>query len=153
LQYRNLHGRACVVFIALISLAAVLAACGSTTKNSNVQSSAQRIPLTATGTTPDGAVLLVVTANDFSFALNRTTVPAGRVHVQLINQSTYNQHEVWVYPQNQPQLQELLAAKRAGKQIDEQDYLHGLAGHVEDVPPGQTAAFDVTLQPARCRRW
>ncbi len=138
------HGEVSVALGVLLALAAVLAACGGSTKSIDGKTSG---PVAANATTTDGEVVLAVTANDFSLLLNRTSVPAGRVHVQLSNHSKGYPHEVWVYPQQQPQMRELLAAKRSGQQLDEQDYLPGLAGHVEDIAPGQTAAFDVTLQP------
>jgi len=135
----------------VISLILVLAlvACNSTTKSeqrpANNTTPSTSIPTDAT--TEGGEVLLVITAHDFSFTLNRTTVPAGRIHVKFINQSKDYKHEVWIYPQQQPRLQQMLELKRAGRDVEEADYLQGLAGHVEDVPPGQTAAFDVTLTP------
>jgi uncharacterized cupredoxin-like copper-binding protein len=132
---------------ALMSLTAVLAACGGSTKNNNVKSPAPVASVAANATTTDGEVILAVSANDFSFTLNRPTVPAGRVHVQLINRSKDYQHEVWVYPQTQPKLEQLLGLKRSGQVADELDYLQGLAGHVEDVPAGQMAAFDADLTP------
>jgi hypothetical protein len=55
--------------------------------------------------------------------------------------------QVWVYPQTQPKLEQMLGLKRAGQDADELDYLQRLAGHVEDVPAGGTAAFDADLTP------
>ncbi len=137
---------------ALLPLALLLTACSSSSNNqakaTQAATSGAAVPATpiaANATTTEGELILGVTANDFTFTLNRTTVPAGRVHVQLVNQSKDYQHEVWVYPQQQPKLQDLLAQKRAGKDVEESEYLQGLAGHVEDVPPGNTAAFDVSL--------
>lgn len=144
MRYRGRQGRAYVVLGALVVLAAVLAACGNG-KNNNGKSPAPVASVAANATTTDGEVILAVTANDFSFALNRPSVPAGRVHIQLINRSKDYPHEVWVYPQAQPKLEQLLGLKRAGQSLDEIDYLEGLAGHVEDVPAGATAAFDATL--------
>ena len=130
-----------------MSLATVLAACGGSTKNNNVKSPAPVASVAANATTTEGELILAVTANDFSFTLNRATVPAGRVHVQLINRSKDYQHEVWVYPQTQPKLEQMLGLKRSGQETEELDYVQGVAGHVEDVPAGQTAAFDATLTP------
>ncbi len=145
-----------VVLAALLPLALLVTACSSSTNNTTPTKATQAAtsgaavpatPIAANATTTEGELILGVTANDFSFTLNRTTVPAGRVHVQLVNQSKDYEHEVWLYPQQQPKLQDLLAQKRAGKDVEESDYLQGLAGHVEDVPPGNTAAFDVNLTP------
>jgi len=96
-----------------------------------------------------GAPAVNAVANDFSFQFSRLTVPAGKVHFTLKNNSkTYN-HELWVYPQNQPKLKDMLAAKDAstngGSDVDEADYLQGVAGKVEDLEPGKTASFDATL--------
>ncbi len=65
----------------------------------------------------------------------------------FINDSKGYKHELWVYPASQPKLQDMLARKQAGDDVSEEDYLQGLAGHVEDVPPGQTASFDAMLAP------
>jgi uncharacterized cupredoxin-like copper-binding protein len=130
-----------------MSLAAVLAACGGSTKNTYVKSPAPVASVAANATTTDGELILAVSANDFSFTVNRSTVPAGRVHVQLINRSKDYQHEVWVYPQTQPKLEQMLGLKRSGQETEELDYVQGVAGHVEDVPAGQTAAFDANLTP------
>ena len=129
------------VCVLLILVAALLTACGST-KDSTPQAPVASVA--ANATTTEGEVVLAVTALDFSFALNRGTVPAGRVHVQLINKSTQFEHEVWVFPQTQPKLDEMLNLKRSGD-IEELDYLQGVTGHVEDVPAGQTAAFDAMM--------
>ena len=147
MRYRDLQGGAYAVLGALMSLTAVLAACGGSTKNNNVKSPAPVASVAANATTTDGELILAVSANDFSFTLNRPTVPAGRVHVQLINRSKDYQHEVWVYPQTQPKLEQMLGLKRSGQETEELDYVQGLVGHVEDVPAGQTAAFDATLTP------
>jgi uncharacterized cupredoxin-like copper-binding protein len=139
---------------ALIPLALALAVAGCSSANNQAKATqapphaaAAVTPIAANATTTEGEVILAVTANDFSFVLNRTSVPAGRVHVQLLNQSKDYEHEVWVYPQQQPKLQELLTQKRAGKDVEELDYLQGVAGHVENVPAGETAAFDANLTP------
>jgi uncharacterized cupredoxin-like copper-binding protein len=136
-----------------LALAGAMAACSSSTTNQAKATQAAThavaavTPIAANATTTEGELIVAVTANDFSFALNRASVPAGRVHVQLVNQSKDYEHEVWVYPQQQPKLQEMLTQKRAGKDVEELDYLQGVAGHVEDVPAGQTAAFDASLTP------
>ena len=93
------------------------------------------------------AATLTIHANDFRFQLSKQTMPAGKVHVIFINDSkTYN-HEVWLYPQTQPDLQTILTKKQAGQDVDETTVLQGLAGHIEDVQPGKKAAFDATLTP------
>jgi uncharacterized cupredoxin-like copper-binding protein len=130
------------VCLPLILAAALLTACGSTR---SIPTTAPVPSVAANATTSDGEVILAVTAVDYAFGLNRPTVPAGRVHVQLINRSPTVEHEVWVYPQTQPKLTEMLALKNSGKDVEELDYLQGVAGHVENVPAGQTAAFDATL--------
>jgi len=130
----------------LLVIAAMLAACGSNNNNNKKGTTAAPVASVApNATTSEGEVILAVTANDFSYTLNRPSVPAGRVHVQLINRSKTYVHEVWVYPQTQAKLDQLLTLKRGGQTAEELDYLQGLAGHVEDVPAGQAAAFDANL--------
>jgi uncharacterized cupredoxin-like copper-binding protein len=137
-----------VATVALLPVVLGLAVACSSSTPSTAKSAAASVavtPITPDAITADGEPIVGVVANDFSFTLNRTSVPAGRVHVQLVNQSHTYEHEVWVYPQSQPKLQDMLAQKRAGKDVEELDVLTGVAGHVEDVPAGQTAAFDATL--------
>jgi|GEM_PF-2353617 len=141
-----------VALTAVLPLTLLVAACSSSTTNqakatqaATHAAAAPLTPIAANATTTEGEVIVAVTANDFAFTLNRSRVPAGRVHVQLVNQSKDYEHEVWVYPQQQAKLQDMLAQKRAGKDVEELDVLTGVAGHVEDVPAGQTAAFDATL--------
>jgi uncharacterized cupredoxin-like copper-binding protein len=126
----------------LLLAAASLAACGSPKSTPTPPPVAS---VAANATTSEGEVILAVTAVDYAFGLNRPSVPAGRVHVQLLNRSPSVEHEVWVYPQSQPRLKEMLALKASGQDVEELDYLQGVAGHVENVPAGQTAAFDATL--------
>ncbi len=128
------HGRRRAVYVILaplLPLLLVLAACGG-------KSSAATTTATTTVT---------LHATDFDFQGVPKTVPAGRVHFVLANGSKDYQHELWVYPQNQPQLPDLLAEKAAGQTVDEATMLQNLVGHVEDVAPGKNAAFDATLAP------
>src|SRR5581483_7151833 len=119
--------RATVLAIALIAPAAVLlSACNR-------------------GSAP--VTTINVSGADFAFTPDKVSVRAGKVHLVFTNQSTTNQHELWVYPQNQPRLQEMVQAKEAGQDVEEKDYLQNVAGDVEDVPTGQTQSFDATLQP------
>ena len=87
---------------------------------------------------------LTIHATDFVFQTGDTVSP-GAVHVQFFNDSKDYEHEVFIFPADQPKLDEFLAAKRAGKEVDEADYLSGIVGHVEDVPAGQSIAFDATI--------
>jgi len=93
------------------------------------------------------ATTVTLHATDFNFQGVPQTVAAGRVRFVLVNDSKDYKHELWVYPQNQPQLPTLLAAKAAGQDVDEATMLQNLAGHMEDVAPGKRAAFDATLAP------
>ncbi|HTE85081.1 MAG TPA: hypothetical protein VK821_10125 [Dehalococcoidia bacterium] len=85
------------------------------------------------------------TANDFNFVLDKPHAPAGKVHVTLNNQSKTYQHEFWLYPSNQPKIQDLITAKDAGQDVNEGDYLQNIAGKVEDIDPGKSASFDANL--------
>lgn len=97
------------------------------------------------------ATTVIIRANDFQYQADKTTVPAGPVHFAFTNQSKTYQHELWVFPQDQPKLNDMLAAKdaskNAGSDVNEEDFLQGIAGKVDHVAPGKTAAFDATLQP------
>ena len=103
--------------------------------------------LAGCSSTKSSAATLTIHASDFRLQLSRQTVPAGTVHVVFINDSKDYIHEVFVYPQTQPGLPAMLAEKQAGQDVDEPTVLQGLAGHVEDVPPGKQATFDATLTP------
>jgi len=119
------HGLRRAAYLILAPLFLVLAACGG-------KSSTATVTLHAT---------------DFNFQGVPQTVAAGHVRFVLVNDSKDYNHELWVYPQNQPQLPTLLAAKAAGQEVDEATLLQNLAGHMEDVAPGKRAAFDATLAP------
>jgi uncharacterized cupredoxin-like copper-binding protein len=88
-----------------------------------------------------------VNANDFNFVLDKTHAPAGTVHFTLNNQSKSYQHEFWIYPSYQPKIQDLITAKDAGKDVNEEDYLQNIAGKVEDLDPGKSGSFDAKLAP------
>jgi uncharacterized cupredoxin-like copper-binding protein len=91
---------------------------------------------------------VTIHAVDFSFNTGAPqTLAAGRVHFVLKNDSKSILHELWVYPQQQPQLQAMLAQKRTGQETSETDYLQGMAGKVEDLPPGKSGSFDAQLSP------
>lgn len=91
---------------------------------------------------------VTIHAVDFSFTKGvPQTLAAGRVHFVLKNDSMSILHELWVYPQQQPQLQVMLAQKRTGQETNETDYLQGTAGKVEDLRPGKTGSFDAQLSP------
>ncbi len=126
LLHRHLPARA-AAFPVVALFALVLTAC--------------RPPASAPTTTVN------VQGADFAFIADKASVPPGKVHFVFSNTSTTNQHELWVYPQDQPRLQAMVQAKESGEDVDEKDYLQNIAGDVEDVPVGQTQSFDATLQP------
>jgi uncharacterized cupredoxin-like copper-binding protein len=87
-------------------------------------------------------------ATDFKYSSPLpATIQTGAVHVVLVNDSKTYQHELWIYPQQQGKLQDLLAQKAAGQDVNEEDFLQGVAGKLEDVDPGKTATFDANLAP------
>jgi uncharacterized cupredoxin-like copper-binding protein len=87
-------------------------------------------------------------ATDFTFDKGvPQTLPVGKVHIVLKNDSKSMPHELWLYPQAQPQLQAMLAAKRSGQDVNEEDYLQGVAGKIEDLPAGKTSSFNAQLTP------
>jgi len=87
------------------------------------------------------------TASDFSYKVDKTHAPAGNAQFTLKNDSKTYQHELWLYPANQPKIQDLIAAKTAGKDVNEEDYLQNVAGKVEDLDPGKSASFTANLAP------
>jgi uncharacterized cupredoxin-like copper-binding protein len=101
--------------------------------------------LTACSGGGGGSSSVSANANDFNFTLDKTHAPAGKVHFTLNNQSKTYQHELWVYPSNQPKIQDLLTAKDSGQDVNEEDYLQNVAGKVEDLDPGKSASFDANL--------
>ena len=94
-----------------------------------------------------GAATVNATANDFNYKFNTTSVAAGPVHFVLDNQSKTYQHELVIYPQNQPKLQALITALDAGQTVNLSDYLQGIALTIQPQDPGKTASGDATLQP------
>jgi len=87
---------------------------------------------------------LTIHAVDFSFQTDGSVTP-GPVHVEFFNDSKDFKHEVKIFKADQQaKLDEFLAARRAGRDVDEADFLT-IAGGVEDVPPGQSIAVDVDL--------
>jgi len=87
---------------------------------------------------------LTIHAVDFSFQAD-STVSSGPVHVEFFNDSKDFTHEVKIFKADQQaKLDEFLAARRAGHDVSEADFLT-VAGGVEDVPPGQSIAVDVNL--------
>ena len=95
----------------------------------------------------DSGVTVTIHATEFSFRVSPQTVPPGTLHFVFINDSQSYEHEVWIYPQDQPALAQMLALKEAGTDAAEDDYLQGIAGDAEDVAPGETATFDAVLSP------
>jgi uncharacterized cupredoxin-like copper-binding protein len=99
-------------------------------------------------TAATSGTMITIHATDFSFTKGvPQTLPAGTVHVTLVNDSKSMLHELWVYPQQQPQLQAMLGQKRTGQDTSESDFLQGIAGKVEDLPAGKTGRFDAQLSP------
>ncbi len=137
-------------------LGTFLSACGSGGSSGNSQGAASSAgssqgSATTVAESGQGGTTVTAIANDFNYQFSTTSVPAGKVHFALQNQSKTYKHELWVYPQDQPKLQALVAAKDASSQngddVNEGDYLQNVAGKAEDVDPGKTAGFDATLQP------
>jgi uncharacterized cupredoxin-like copper-binding protein len=91
------------------------------------------------------SAMVQIHAGDFSFALDHTAVTPGPVHIAFFNDSATFPHEVFIYPKDQPKLADLLARMRAGEDVDETAVLSNVAGHVEDVDPGKSIAFDLNL--------
>jgi uncharacterized cupredoxin-like copper-binding protein len=120
-----------ILLASLGLLATLLTAC----------SSKQSVAVTS-GTT------VTIHATDFTFNKGvPQTFTAGPVHFTLVNDSKSILHELWVYPQQQPQLQAMLAQKRTGQDTSEADFLQGIAGKVEDLAAGKSGSFAAQLSP------
>jgi len=129
------------------ALLSVVAGCGGSPA-ANPSSTGTGTPAgDAPATTGAGAATVTAGANDFSFKFSQSAVRAGTAHFVLQNDSKTYQHELWVYPQNQPRLGDYLRAEDDGRTVNAQDYLQSVAGHVGPVDPGKSASFDAQLQP------
>jgi uncharacterized cupredoxin-like copper-binding protein len=136
----------------LLLLPLLLAACGGGSSPSSSNSPQPGTGAVATQSSnaaaPSGGSATVnATANDFNFKFNTTSVAAGPVHFTLTNQSKTYQHELVVYPQNQPKLQAMITALDAGQTVNLTDYLQGIAANIPPQDPGKSASADATLQP------
>lgn len=76
---------------------------------------------------------------------DQIAVPAGNVKFVFKNADPKMVHELWVYPIQD--ITKLMAAKRANKAAEETEFLKDVAGNVEDVDPGATKDFTVSLKP------
>jgi uncharacterized cupredoxin-like copper-binding protein len=102
-------------------------------------------PAAHPSTASASSALLQVHAGDFTFDLDHASVTPGPVRINFFNDSSTFPHEVFIYPKDQPKLADLLARMRAGEDVDETEVLSNVAGHVEDVDPGKSIAFDLNL--------
>jgi uncharacterized cupredoxin-like copper-binding protein len=134
----------------------LLTACGSggssqpatsSAPGSSAAGQAGAIATAASKATASAGTTVTATANDFNFKFNTTTVPAGPIHFALDNQSKTYQHELVIYPQNQPRLQAMLTALDAGQTVNVSDYLQGIVVNIPPQDPGKSASADATLQP------
>jgi uncharacterized cupredoxin-like copper-binding protein len=82
--------------------------------------------------------------DDFSFTVDSTRAASGTVHFRLKNESKTYQHELWVYPKEQPKLSAMLAQKDSGE-AHETDFISGIAGRIRALDPGATGTADIVL--------
>jgi uncharacterized cupredoxin-like copper-binding protein len=132
---------------ACVLLATLLSACGSGSGEPQRPAATPVATLAIAASTSSSNSTVTLHSNDFSFGLDRQSVRAGPVHFVMINDSKDYKHELWVFPQNQPRLQEMIKAKESGQKVSEADYVQGITGKSGEVQPGQTATFDAVLQP------
>ncbi|MBI4493003.1 MAG: hypothetical protein HY690_09440 [Chloroflexi bacterium] len=80
----------------------------------------------------------------FLFDVDNLAVPAGKVKFSFKNAGKQT-HEVMVYPMQD--LSEMLNLRRQGKDVEEMEYIKGMAGKAEDIDAGKSASFDANLKP------
>jgi uncharacterized cupredoxin-like copper-binding protein len=78
------------------------------------------------------------------FTADASAVPAGKVKFVFKNEGKLT-HELMVYPLQD--LSKMMDQKRQGQDVDEMDFIKGLAGKADDVDPGKSASFEATLAP------
>lgn len=78
------------------------------------------------------------------YTVDKSAVPAGKVKFVFKNEGKLT-HELMVY--SLQDISGMLNAKRQGQDVDEMDYIKGLAGSADDVDPGKTDSFEATLTP------
>ncbi len=155
------------ILIGAAAASPLLAACGSKTDSSaatspapTTQAAAPAAPTVAAPTVAapaapttaaaagGGASALSVKAHEagdlFLYDVDRQLVAAGKTTFNFTNTGKLT-HELMVYPIQD--LAEMLAKKRAGDDVDEMDYIKGMAGSAEDIDPGKSASFDADLKP------
>ncbi len=131
------------ILIAAVALVAVggLAACGGGDDEEGAGGSATTVNITATDN------------DEYEFALDKTSVPAGEVSFVLTNEGDL-EHELLIYPQQDisPLLTEKVTAVEAGQTLSISSRIQGLvtdaAGeHELEVEPGESGTFTVNLSP------
>ncbi len=138
----------------------LLSACGSGSSSSSPTAAATSAALPPTVAVPvatvgagggspvAGAAAINVKAHEAGDAMvydiDQLAVPAGPVQINFTNTGK-KIHEVWLYPLQD--LVALLALKRQGKDVDETQYIKGLAGKATDIDPGKSATVNATLTP------
>jgi hypothetical protein len=101
-------------------------------------------PAAPVTTAPGGSVATInVVTRDYSFELDRLSVPAGPIHFTMKNEGRMT-HDLWVFESQD--LSAYLAKKRAGEQVKGRDYLKD-ATEIFDLEAGKSGEADITLKP------
>lgn len=150
---RVTRGRALAVAIA--GLGVLISACGgepaapptTATAPSVVQATlAPASPKPSAAEQVAGVVNVEAFEGDAGFFLkaDQIVVPAGTVSFNFKNAGKLT-HELMVYPVQD--IGTVLAMNRAGKEVDEEKLIQGMAGMAQDVDAGKSASFKADLKP------
>lgn len=103
---------------------------------------------TRTSTAPSVASAISVVAKEegkaFLFDVDNLAVAAGTVTFNFKNAGKQT-HELMVYPLQD--LSKMLTLKRQGEEVEEMEFIKGMAGQAEDVDAGKSTSFQATLKP------
>jgi len=93
------------------------------------------------------------TWDEWSYALDRTEVPAGEVTFEVTNNGKFT-HELMAYPTQDlsPLLEEMIESARTGVEAAHTEEIVGLAANAEGedelvLVPGESGSFTVSLTP------
>lgn len=135
------------VSLAVGGLLLLLAGCGSSnghrSMNLNTQANAPALPVaalaTGTATTPvAGAQTLTVELGEYTVKLDKSSVPAGPVHL-VVRNAGQRGHQLQVYPKD------AVSSGGQGMQMGTGGLVQGAVGYLALIPVGQTAALDLVL--------
>lgn len=126
-----------ILMVGLLAVVgAALAGCGSSSKSNGSASTGATEASGATGITT-----VVVDMNEFSFKLDKTTIPAGEVKFTATNSGKVR-HEMVVIRSDKQAAQLGKAGEKTGEASEQ-----GSVGEIGDFGPGKFATTTMTLKP------